>query len=103
MQAKVKHIILACSNAGKLAVQQELLGDIPSSIGITVVVTGSELETMICRHAPDLIIVLRMASEDHNKDNFLQVIRKNDNHDAIPVFVYTITPGKNGLGDLLRK
>jgi hypothetical protein len=103
MRAKLKHIILACSNAGKLAVQQELLGDMPSSIHITVAVTSKELEAMICQHVPDLIIVLRLGNEDDNKDNFLQAIRKNDSHDEIPVFVYTITPGKKYLSDLLKK
>jgi len=103
MPAKLKHIIIACSDAGRLAVQQDFLGDIPSSVTITVAATSRQLEAMICQHVPDLIIVLRLDNEEENKDNFLQVIRKNGNHDEIPVFVYTITPGKKDLGEMLKK
>lgn len=103
MPAKLKHIIIACSKAGQLAVQQDFLGDIPSTTTITVAATSRQLEAMLCQHTPDFIIVLRLGNEDENKDNFLQVIRKNGQHDQIPVFVYTITPGKKDLGDMLKK
>ena len=103
MQAKLKHIVLACSNAGELAMQQDVLGEARPSVNITVATTGGQLEDILCRITPDLIIVLRVSTEKNGGENFLQVIRQNDRHDEIPVFVYTITPGKKDLGDLLRK
>lgn len=103
MQAKLKHIILACSNAGELAMQQAFLGSLQASVSITVAASGKELEAMLGRHLPDVIIVLRAENGKNTDDNFLRVIRKNDGLDEIPVFVYTITPGKKDLGDWLRK
>jgi len=103
MQAKLKHIVLACSNAGQLAMQQELLAGSQPAVSISVAGTSQQLEEMICGQAPDIIIILQVDNGKRSGDNFLHTIRKNEQLDDTPVFVYTITEEKNGLANWLKK
>ena len=102
-QLKLIHIVVVCSNAGELALQQEYLGEVHPPVTITVATTSQALEALLRKHIPDLIIVLRLKNDEANNDNFLDVIRKNEGLDEIPVFVYAATPVKKDLIDLLKR
>ena len=101
--SKLKHIVIACAHVGELAVQQAFLGDVHPSVIITVAATSHALETLLRKDIPDLIIVLRTKNDEAHKHHFLDVIRKNESLDNVPVFVYTAAPAKKDLLDLLKK
>lgn len=100
MTAKLKHIILACTNPAERQLPVSVNGQ--SSLDITVVVSSKQFGIPQKGPAPDLIIIMRQAGVEDSGDNFLQAIRKNDHFDETPVFVYTIMPGKNDLAEWLE-
>ena len=102
-QLKIIHIIIACSNAGELAVLQEFSDQVHPSVTIAVAASGEALDALVRQKIPDLIIVLRLKNDAAQNHHFIDVIRKNERLDDIPVFVYTATPEKKDLLDLLKK
>ena len=97
---KWKNITRACSDAAQLALQQQLLAQVQPLINITVAASAYDLEAQLADHTPDLIIVLQMRDELMASYHFLSTIRKNAGFDQVPVYVYTIFPGRNDLQDV---
>jgi CheY-like chemotaxis protein len=102
MQAKIKNILLVCSNTRKSVLLQDFLNSLPVALHITVAATGGELTDFLHKNIPDVIIV-RVDSEEKDNPRFPEIIRRNKKLDKIPVFVYTSAPGKNDLRDLFKK
>jgi CheY-like chemotaxis protein len=101
MQAKIKNILLVCSDARESGLLQELFSQLAASIHITVAANGRELSALLKESTPDLI-VMRMDNKKEGNQRLLNVIRKNERLDEIPVFVYTAVPGKKDLQRLLK-
>jgi CheY-like chemotaxis protein len=102
MRAKIKNILLVCSDARESALLQDFLSNLRAALHITVAATSGELADLLQKNIPDVIIV-RVDSEEKDNPRFLDIIRKNKSLDETPVFVYTSSPGKNDLHDLLKK
>lgn len=102
MQARIKHILLVCSDARESTLLQDLISNLYATVHITVAATSAQLAKQFPRITPDLIII-RADSEEKNTPRFLEKIRKNKKLDDIPVFVYTSMPGKKDLHNLLKK
>jgi len=102
MSTKIKNIIIACSDARESALLWNFFNTAFESVRITVTANSDELESLLHDQIPGIVII-RLGSNDKGNNPFLNIIRRREDLDLVPVFVYTAMPIEDGLSSLLKK
>jgi CheY-like chemotaxis protein len=101
MQPATKHIILLCDNNELAKLWLNLFGNLQSAIEIKAAASLQHLLLLIEQQAPDAI-VLSVNSPASSYITYLKDLRKDDDMDKVPIFIYTALPAKEDVTELLR-
>ena len=101
MQPATKHIVLLCDNNEHATCWLDLFKDLRASVDIKAATSLQHLLLLIEQRTPDAI-VLSVNTPDSSYITYLKDLRRDDDMDQIPIYIYSALPGREDVQDLLK-
>ena len=102
MQPATKHIILLCDKNEHAMSWLDLFKEIQAPVDLQVANSLKHLLLLIEKKLPD-IIILFLSKPDNSVITYLKDLRNKDGDiDEIPIFIYTVSPKKEDVEELLK-